>query len=321
MAQKPADIFDIDPGSADASGPWLFWSLEPEQWFLDSVRDHGQLQPALVAEEGGRLLLVSGYKRLLACDRLRRRLAVRTVSGGEVAKGLIHLHDNCARRPGDSLLLRCARYFQERMPAGEINDFLGRELAPFCSRRTLRALADWLELQGHWDAHLAAGRIHLEAGSLLADMDPEGRGALEPFFADLSWSRSNARNFLTWISESAKREGCSAARIVQRHGLEGILRQDLSPRDRLDRLARVAREIRYPELTRLESGFQSLGRELCRGTAWSIRPAPGFEKNDLHLETNLREEADLSRAARDLESIRESGLLEKLRRWQRDNLL
>jgi ParB family chromosome partitioning protein len=305
----------------DESGPWQFWSGEPDQWLQDSVRVRGQLQPVLVAEEEGRVLLVSGYKRLLACRRLGVPLAARPVSGDEVDKGLMHLHDNSARRPDEILLVRGARYFQERIAPDGISDLLRRELAVFCPDRTLRALLNWIRLERSWDAHLAQARIHLEAAPLLAPMGHSGRGALEPFFRDLSWSRNNARNFLTWISEAAARDGCSEAEIVERHGLDQILRQDLSPRDRLDRLTRAARAIRFPELTRLESGFDSLSRELSRGTSWRILPAQGFETNDLHIETRVRQEGDLRKAAQDLHRIAESDLMHTLRRWQRDNLL
>lgn len=314
-------LFTISPFAVDASGGWLFWARAPEEEFLQSIRELGQLEPVLVTGDEDPPALLAGYKRLLACRELGLDLlALSAGSPDPVARGRIYAATNRQRQPDASDLVRAGRYFAPHLDAPGLERVLSEISGSRGDKRTPELVGTWLRLDPKWDELLGAGHLPLQAAQTLARLSGGDAEALWPFFRDLRWSRNNALHFLTWLEEAASRERSSLAELLGSAGLDQILESDLSPKDRIRRLAQLARETRYPRLTELEAEFSAMVREASRAGLWRIAPEAAFESDRIHLSASLGPGQDLEHASRELERLHREGTLERIRQWQRNRL-
>ncbi|GKT30371.1 ParB N-terminal domain-containing protein, partial [Aduncisulcus paluster] len=91
------------------------------------------------------------------------------------------------------------------MEAAELPKIVAPLLGIKPKSRDMKFWLDWMELQPEYDELLRLGHIPLAAVSVLIKLDETDRAALVRFFEKLSWSRSNAVNFLTWLYETSRR--------------------------------------------------------------------------------------------------------------------
>lgn len=310
-------LFTIPPFDVDASGGWLFWAKAPEEKFLQSIRELGQLEPVLVAEAEDGPTLLAGYKRLLACRELG--LDLLALSGGNpdlVARGRIYTESNRQRQPDAADLVRAGRYFASHLDAPGLDRVLSEISGSRGEKRTPELVRTWLRLDTEWDELLGAGHLPLQAADVLTRLSEDDTAETLPFFRDLRWSRNNALQFLTWLEEAAYRERASAAELIRSRGLRDILESDLSPKDRIRRLVQLAREMRYPKLTELEAEFSAMVREANRTGPWRISAEEGFESDRVHFSIAVGSGEDLRHAVRELERLHRDGVLERIRQWQ-----
>ncbi len=307
------DLLLLEPGAIDCRGPWLLWKREPEPNLRDSLRRMGQLEPLLALHEGGAWALVAGHSRLRALHELGRKALVRAVDAPqepgarrEIALGLVYLASNRAYLLGEeaspALLLPAMRFFMERMEPEDLR----RDVAPAVGlaprSRTLRRLEQWCALFAPdvpWERHLLAGRLPLACVETLARLAPEELQALEPFFATLSWSSSAARQFMTLLFETSRREG-APLHAMMRPDLTDRLAAGLSPKDTQAALLDAARRLRHPRRHELERGFAALAAELSAGALWRVTPEQGFESDALHLSARCETPEQAREAARQL---------------------
>jgi ParB family chromosome partitioning protein len=311
----------ISPFEVDASGDWLFWAGDPEEDLLRSIRELGQLEPVLIAEDESGPNLLAGHGRLLACRELGLELlALSAGCPDPVARGRIYAESNRRRRPDAADLVRAGRYFARHLDAQGLSAELRELSASENGKRMPDLVRTWLRLDPEWDGLLRAGHLPVQAAEVLSRLNSEDMAELWPFFRNLRWSRNNALQFLGWLEECASRERTSPARLIQSVGLHLILESDLSPKDRIRRLVQKARKMRYPRLTELESEFSAKAQEASRAGPWRISPETSFESDRIHLSASISSGKDLERAARELQRLHREGQLERLLEWQKSRL-
>ncbi len=315
----------LDPGIIDSRGPWLLWKRAPDPGLRDSLHQVGQLEPLLVLHEEGVWRLVAGQSRLSVLRELGRKALVRVVDAprepgtrGEIALGLVYLASNRAYLLGEEApptqLLPVLRFFFQRMEPDELRRDVAPALALAPRSRTLRWLKQWCVLfppEAPWDQHLLAGRLPLACVDTLARLTPEELQALEPFFTALSWSRSAARQFLTLLFETSRREG-APLHASMLPDLYTLLDKGLSPKDTQAALLEAARRLRHPRRHELERGFAALAAELGAGTPWRVTPEQGFESDALHVSARCETPEQAREAARQLLHMADSPLWGRL---------
>jgi len=311
----------IPPEGVDTAGSWLFWAKPPDDAFLRSIADLGQLEPILITEENRIPILVAGYKRVLACRLLEREvLALPLGELEQTTKGRIYLESNRQCSPGVSDLVLAGRYFCTLLQTKELIGLLQEIAGTDAGKKLLELIITWLRLAPDWDELLQSGHIPIQAADTLVRLNPEDLFSLRQFFYDLRWSKNNALRFLTWLEEAALRERTTLTRLMESNGLQRILEQELSPKDKIQRLVQRAREIRYPYLCSLEAELTSITRELESTYPWRISPDPSFESDRIHLDVSLGTRQELQNSAQELMRLLEDGVLDRIWDWQRRRL-
>nr|WP_231117011.1 ParB/RepB/Spo0J family partition protein [Pseudodesulfovibrio alkaliphilus] len=271
-----------------------------------SLERHGQIQPVLVRTTAGGLELVAGYARVAALGRLGRPVLARLVETENPAEpGLLYLADNAQRPLDDAMRLAAWHHFRPLLDDARLAEEVLPCLGITPGSRDAKLLADWLSLPKQWQGNLAAGRVPLAAGTVLSRMTDADRQAVAPLFAELSWSRSNAVNLLTWLFEAARMTGRPVARIMTEQGMEQTTQRGLSPKDAMSRLAALAREARHPTLSAMQARFTAAASDLTTGTRWRITQPDHFETDGVELSARIASPDQLERAVRDLQIMAE----------------
>ncbi len=312
-------LLSLDPDEVDATGEWIFRTEEPGEVLLHSLERCGQLEPVLVVKDKGSYRLCTGYKRWSGCRALGTSLLAREAQADAMHRGRLNLQANLPSPIEEAVLIKAARYFQGSSREGEAAD-VETELTALLHPKRLKTLLEWLCLPLAYDRHLEAGRIPFEVGPILVQCDAEELWALEPLFAELRWSKRRAEQFLSWLLETARREGVGLDELVERSRMLDISRSDLAPKDRLERLSAEARALRYPELTAIEAEFSQFQQQVRRTGYWRLEAEPCFERDTVFLQAQIASARDLEKVEAELRSLREARLMDRLRCWQEQRL-
>ncbi|MFW5498031.1 MULTISPECIES: ParB N-terminal domain-containing protein [unclassified Maridesulfovibrio] len=311
-------VCSLSPADIDCSGPWLLHPESPVEKLIPSLKKHGQLVPVLAVEESGRTLLVAGRSRVAAASKLGMDVLVRYIDAAdETSKAVLHLEENSARLTDESVKLAAVRFFAARMDAAELPKTVAPLLGIKPKSRDMKFWLDWMELEPEYDELLKLGHIPLAAVSVLIKLDEADRAALISFFEKLSWSRSNAVNFLTWLYETSRRENKSIVELISVPAFEAA-RESESPKDAVTRFCKAAKELRYPKLSELEKVHNKIVSEICAGTKWRVEPVGSFETGEVMIQTRFKSLEMMEKAMADLESIAKFSGWEELFELGRD---
>jgi len=311
-------VCSLSPADIDCSGPWLLHPESPVEKLIPSLKKHGQLVPVLAVEESGRTLLVAGRSRVSAASKLGMDVLVRYIDAGdETSKAVLHLEENSARSTDESVKLAAVRFFAARMDAAELPKTVAPLLGIKPKSRDMKFWLDWMELEPEYDELLKLGHIPLAAVSVLIKLDEADRAALISFFEKLSWSRSNAVNFLTWLYETSRRENKTIVELISVPAFEAA-RESESPKDAVTRFCKAAKELRYPNLSELEKVHNKIVSEICAGTKWRVEPVGSFETGEVMIQTRFKSREMMEKAMADLESIAKFSGWEELFELGRD---
>ncbi|WP_419784003.1 ParB N-terminal domain-containing protein [Maridesulfovibrio sp.] len=296
-------ICSVSPVEIDCSGSWLLHPESPAENLILSFKKHGQLIPVLAVQESGKTLLIAGRARVSAASKLGMDVLVRYIDASDdISKAVLHLEENSARSTDESLKLATVRYLSSRLNASELVKTVAPLLSIKPKSRDMKFWIDWMELEPEYDEFLRLGHIPLAAVSVLSKLDEVDRAALCRFFEKLSWSRSNAVNFLTWLYETSRRENKTVSELISAPEFESAGESE-SPKDAVGRFCKAAKELRYPKLSELEKMHNKIVSEICAGTKWRVEPVGSFETGEVMIQTRFKNREMMKKAMADLESI------------------
>lgn len=304
--QLSQEIITASVSSLKTTGTHLFWPVKPSEALSKSIEEFGQMTPVLAMETEDGLELIAGQARAEALRALELPVMVRLVTNANaIDKGRLYLTDNAHRVLDDGMKLNALAYFRPLMDEKTLVSDIFPRLGIKPKSKDAKLFLTWLDLDETWQAHLCSGHVPLAAGGPLSRMDATERKAIEPLFANFSWSRSNAVNILTWLFETAKMQSKSMAEIMEGAGLNAILKEGLSPKDAIAKLTAAGRVARYPELSRLQEEFSRAAREITAGTKWRMTQPNNFETGGSELIIQVKNADQLAKAVKDLEAMSE----------------
>jgi len=302
--QLTSEIFTAPAKSIHGGGAHLFWSGNISESLKNSIAEFGQSAPVLVYNGKQGPTLAAGSARLAVLADLDRPVLARMVEGAdEFSLGLLYLADNAHRTPDDAMRFKALQYFSPLLDKADLERDVLPRLRVRPKSRDARLLLDWLGLPAGWRELLGRGHLPLAAGTVLGRMADADRDALLPLFKDMSWSRSNAVNLLTWLYEAARMQGISVAEAMEKAGMPGLLDQGLSPKDTIARLCAAARQTRHPELTRLRDRFEAAAAAVTAGTGWRLTQPDNFETDGAELSLRVRDAEQLAAAVEELSGM------------------
>jgi len=298
------DIFTATADAISPHGDHLFWSGAPNEALMRSIDEFGQAAPVLVRETASGLQLVTGAARLAALAELGRPVLARmVVDADDRDAGLLYMADNSRKELDDGMRLAALRYFRTLMDDDALRSDILPRLGIKPKSKDAKLLFAWLALPESWQRHLTTGNVPLAAADAIKAMSDADRDAVEPLFAGMSWSRSNAVNLLTWLFETSKMTGDTVDAVMKKAGMDGIMAQGLSPKDAIARLGAAARSARYPALTTLQTEFTRAASGITTGTRWRMVQPNNFETGGAEITVQIKNADQLRRAVEELQAM------------------
>jgi ParB-like chromosome segregation protein Spo0J len=248
--------------------------------FKASVRDIGILQPPAVVLRGRTWVLVSGWKRILACRELGVKFVPVCVldSSGDIPAFLWAVEENLAVR--ELSILEKAKVLARLRKFGLSAAEILKKMMP---RLGIPPRETYLEL------YLAIDRLSPEAKhminvknlpiavvQMLSGFSQKDITALLPVLRPLGQNKQ--RDFLEDLSEIARLRKISPRRILGNSEIAAILSNERWPAvQKSERVRAVVKRIRHPRLSAWEAEFGIALKKLGWPKEIGLEPRPFFE--------------------------------------------
>lgn len=273
---------------------------------VTSIREIGLLNPPLVTRRNGRFILVSGWKRVMACLNLSLSpIPVLVVQGkGELETFLIAFYENLAT--GEFSLVEKAEIIARLKKFSEDEKKIVRHYLP---------LLDIPPTLSHLDSYLAFSQFEPELkkfiheknlpfslAELFLEFSTSERKRLLPLVLPLSQNKMT--EFLESLKEISRRDELPVRKILASKEAKDILgSRRLSPLQKADRIRLVLRKKRYPNLSSWEESFDSLRKKMRWPREITLSPTPYFEEKRLSVDFNFENQEEFKASLLKLEEL------------------
>ncbi len=258
-----------------------FFDLEP---LVFSIKKVGLVNPPLVLEDSRGSVLVSGWKRALACRQLglKEISALVTERKANLALFLTALHENLASR--GLRLAEKATVIGKLSLFGLSDDILIKD---YLRLLRLPATADHLiVLLGLARAGLKIRRFVEEGDvslpvvqALLRFQAPE-RKLLVPLLYPLGQNKQ--KEFLDSLWEIQRRDEIPVKSILDRKDIRQARRSaKLVPLARSEKIRQILERMRFPQLSARRAAFDSCLRRIGWPGEITVQPSPFFEDEEI----------------------------------------
>ncbi len=245
-----------------------------------SFKEVGLLHPPFVTRRNKRFILVSGWKRVLAC----RELSFSTVpvyvieEEDELQTFLIAFYENLSMRGFD--LLEKAEILSRLKKFGEDETKIIRHYLP---------LLDIPQTLSYLDSYLAFSEFESEVKNaaheknmtfpvlkLFSEFTHEEQRLLLPYLLPLG--QNKRKEILEDLIEVSKRNDIPLKNLILSEEIQAIQGNDaLSPLQKADNIRLLLRKQRYPVFSSWRDSFDSLLRRMRWPEGISVEPSPFFE--------------------------------------------
>ena len=270
-----------------------------------SLERLGLLVPPALWPQASGLTIVSGFRRILACQRLgMQRLTVRLLSGDLEPLVCMRMAvvENASQRPLN--LIETARAVH--LVRNHVSDprTRAKELTALglpASHAILDKLKRLVRLNNDLQTAVLDGVLSLPTALATGKMPPPDQKAVWNFFSSFPMSVSKQKEILSTAQDIAGRDHLTIAEVFQSEAMQAIMHDDQY--DRNQKTAAIRRHlkmIRYPNLSHAEAQYQAALRSLKLGPDMRIEPPPAFEGDIFQLCLRFKTRRDLEVANRNL---------------------
>jgi ParB family chromosome partitioning protein len=280
-----------------------------------SIAASGLLSPAVITPRNNSLVIVTGWKRVLAC----RELSFPTIpcfmldeSEDHKAFQLVILENAAVR---DFNTLEMAMILKKLKSFGVEDEILLETHLPlFGIPQTL----------AHLDAHLAMAEfddstkefIHTKQVSFpviqhLTELKKEVRAALLPHLRHLGQNKQ--KELLEFLLEISKRENIPVLNVLATEAVAHVIHsKSLSPPQKADKIRILLREKRYPAYTAQEASFDTSLKKLEWPEDIAIEHSPFYEEEDISVRFTFKDSAEFKEKAQKLQKLASENKIEEL---------
>jgi hypothetical protein len=257
-----------------------YFSLEK---LILSIQNVGLLSPPLVAFRDKHFILVSGWKRVLACIKLSlSSLHVFVIEEEDELKTfLMAFYENLAIR--EFSLLEKSEILSRLKRFGEDEKKIVQHYLP---------LLDIPSTLSHLESYLAFSKIEsgvkrtiyeknmpFSSVKILAEYTPQERKSLLPLL--LASGQNRMKEILEDLKEISRRNDTAPKKILSSKEILNIMESEkLSPLQKADKIRLILRKKRYPALSSRRESFDSLLKKLRLPKTVAVKPSPFFEEDN-----------------------------------------
>ena len=275
-----------------------------------SIQEIGLITLPILKEKGAKLIIVSGFRRIEACQLLgivhiKARVLSSEVS--DLTSIKIAVAENALQRPLD--LIEQARavhllwkYFEDDPAPAKITFGLGLPGNP----SILKKLNDLYNLSSSLQEYVLNKTLSLTIALELGALDKSAGVAFADLFDELKTSLNKQKEIISLTKEIAFLEDSSILEVLREKGLDKIINSDnLEPakkdpakKDRAKKTAEIRsylKQRRFPVITDYEKNFKKLTKGLRLGNGIKLVPPKNFEGKVYKLTIDFKSHEELEK--------------------------
>lgn len=281
----------------------FFFSLEK---LRQSLKEVGLINSPLVTYRQDRLILISGWKRVLACKALSFSSipAWMVKTDSDLDAFLLAFHENRATR--EFSLLEKAEILCRLRRFGENEQKIVKHYLPLLRIPQTSYYLDLYLAISRFDRDLKSF-IHEKNMSLtsleyLAEFKPKERRLLLPLLLPLGQNKQ--KELLQGLREISLRNDLPVEKILTSKPLTRILDSEkLSPLQKSERIRQRLRDQRYPHLSSSEKTFEQALRKAGWPEDMTIAHSPFFEEEGITVTFRFKDEEEFKSHLKRLQQV------------------
>ncbi len=271
-----------------------------------SLQETSLLHPPLVALRDGRFILVSGWKRVLACAELSLSSipVLITDEKDDLKTFLMAFYENLATR--EFTLLEKAEILTRLKRFGEDEKRIIQHYLPLLDIPATLPYLDTYLAFSQFEPEVKKA-IHEKNMSFLSvkplvEFSSQERKQLLPLLLPLG--QNKRRELLEDILEVSRKRDTPVQKILLSSEFQTIQESEaLTPLQKADSIRLLLRKKRYPELSSMQDSFESLLRKIDWPEEIAISPSPFFEEEDFTVRFTFKSGEQLKAGLLKLEEL------------------
>ncbi len=282
-----------------------------------SIRRIGLLNPPVLAEKNTGFCVISGFRRIAACDALKwPAVRTRIVSAQQTPHecSLIAISANAVERPLNLVeqsraLCLLSRHSADKVQLYKSASALGLPHNPVIVRKliALETLTPVIKRA------ILSGTLTLAMALELGQLDRVTGELFATLFSDLLLSLNKQREILTLITEIAKREDVPMRTILSEDPLRATyFSRELDRTQKTHALRDYLRCRRFPALAASEALFDHHRKKLELGHHIKIQPPRNFEGRSYTLSLSIEDLRDVEDLIGTLNKLRQNPSMQTL---------
>jgi ParB family transcriptional regulator, chromosome partitioning protein len=273
-----------------------------------SIGAIGLLQPPVILPKAGDFIVVSGFRRLSACNSLNQhKIPVRILDPGtsEATCARIAIADNALQRTLNIVeqsrafdLIRRSTVDQSSWP--KIAESAGLPGSQAAINRILPVAGMPDDLQ----KALVDGWIALPVALQIDRRQKDDAAALLTLLRSLNTGLNIQRELLALIDDISIRDGIPITEVVAREEIQAVMsKKESSASQKVQELRLLLKSERYPELSKAEAAFKRMLKSLKLNPRVRLQAPAFFEGKTYRLTLNIDSRHQLLSLTTDIEKI------------------
>ena len=273
-----------------------------------SISAIGLLHPPILIEKKEGYAIVSGFRRIAACNQLNVQTVYAHVlppDCSEASCAVIAVAENALQR--ELNVIEQARAY------ALVNRFVGEPsswatmasqagLPP--SQAAMNRLLPVAKMPGVLQEAILSGCIALSVALAVNQLDQDDRAGVVSLFQALNTGLNIQRELLEMIREIALRDGISITALIQQADIAAVLNHDELPQsNKVQKLRRILKTRRYPALSAAEDEFQQSLRSIKLDPQIQLHHPPFFEGKAYRLTMTIQSKQQFKKRLSQLEKL------------------
>jgi ParB/RepB/Spo0J family partition protein len=287
---------------------------------IESVGTIGVLHPIIVSSCEGTYQIITGFKRAYACRQLGLEMVNAYIYQVEPENALsafsLALHENVSHRTFNDVeksLILTKLLEQFHCDRAEVIRYYMPILGLAPNGKVLDIYLKLADFEEEIKRYIAAHELPMAMFELLANLSSDDRTAVFTLISTLKLGVNTIKELVTELDEIALRDNCSIHYVLSGKHIQEILdHEKYSKPQKAERIRRIIRERRYPELTTLESEYHKHLTQLHLPHGLRVQTDKFFEDEELSVAFRFQTPEQLREFAEELLKLSQTRELQNL---------
>lgn len=278
-----------------------------------SISAIGLLNPPALIDAQGRLIVISGFRRLAAMkslDDYRHCVPVRMLplTTTTMRQAAIAISDNTFQRQLNVVeQSRCYALLRRVCDPPESWTNLANACGLPASGKALKRILPIARMPEMLQQAIVEGSIALPVAHLINEINTDDRRSMIDFLRKITTGLNVQRELFELITEIAKRDGLPIQTLIERDRVRLILEQELlSTPQKAQQIRHLFKAERFPALSDTQKRYQQTLRELRLSPYVQVQPPPFFEGKTYQVTLKVNSRHQLRTLQEELEKLASS---------------